>query len=402
MNPLKKIYCRIFQGVMKLLIPVFPYREPKLLDGIDEIIPLLKEKKIERILLVTDGVIHSLGLTAPLENLLKENNIECTVYNETLPNPTSDNVEDARALYVINKCQGIIAFGGGSPMDCAKGVGARIVKPKTLLWEMQGLIKIRKQLPLLIAIPTTAGTGSETTVASVIVDSHSHQKYVINDFCLIPQYAVLAPEVTVGLPKHLTSTTGMDALTHAVEAYIGRSRTKDTKKASEQAVKLIFENLEKAYENGADIDARKNMLHASYLAGTAFTKSYVGYVHAVAHSLGGKYGVPHGLANAVLLPHVLRAYGKGAHKPLAELAKAVGLVDETTSNKYAAEKFISHIEGMNARMNIPTKLDCLVASDIKEMARHANKEGNPLYPVPVLWNAKELEKIYLAVINQDK
>lgn len=401
MNPIKKIYCRAFQKVMKLLIPFFPYREPTLLNGIAEIIPVLKEKNVERLLLVTDGVIHSLGLTAPLEALLKENGIHCTVFDETLPNPTSDNVEDARALYVINKCQAIIAFGGGSPMDCAKGVGARIVKPKTLLWEMQGLIKIRKQLPLLIAIPTTAGTGSETTVAAVIVDSHSQTKYVINDFCLIPQYAVLEPEVTVGLPKHLTSTTGLDALTHAVEAYIGGSRTKDTKIASEKAVKLIFDNLERAYENGADMEARKNMLHASYLAGTAFTKSYVGYVHAVAHSLGGKYGVPHGLANAVLLPHVLRAYKKGAHKPLAELARAVGLVDNSVTREEAAEKFISHIEGMNKRMNIPATLDCIKKEDVPEMARHANKEANPLYPVPVLWNAKELEKIYLAVFNQD-
>lgn len=399
MNSIKKIFCRTFQKVMHVLIPVFPYREPVLLDGIDKIVSLLKEKNIDHVMLVTDKGIRSLGLTNPLEQLLCDNGLTCVVYDETKPNPTSENVEEARALYIDNNCQAIIAFGGGSPMDCAKGIGARIARPNMSLKNMAGLIKICKSLPLLIAVPTTAGTGSETTVAAVITDSKTHHKYVINDFCLIPKYAVLAPEVTVGLPKHLTATTGMDALTHAVESYIGRSTTKGTRAASEEAVKLIFENLEKVYENGKDLDARKNMLHASYLAGTAFTKSYVGYVHAVAHSLGGKYGVPHGLANAVILPHVLRAYGEAAHKPLASLARVAGLADNNTSDTQAAELFISHIEGMNERMGIPTKLDCIKREDIPEMAVIADMEANPLYPVPVLWDAKELEQIYLSVAN---
>ena len=194
----------------------------------------------------------------------------------------------------------------------------------------------------------------------------------------------------------------MDALTHAIEAYIGRSRTKSTKAASEQAVKLIFENLERAYENGSDIEARRNMLRASYLAGTAFTKSYVGYIHAVAHSLGGKYGVAHGLANAALLPKVLRAYGEGVTKPLAELARAIGMGEMNMSDKDLAEMMISHIEGMNRRMQIPEVLDCLRAEDIPEMAKHADKEGNPLYPVPVLWDARELERLYYLVCPEDK
>ena len=399
MNTFKKIFCRIFQKVMHVLIPVFPYREPALLDGIGEIVELLKKENIKSVLLVTDKGVRSLGLTSPLENLLNANGISCKVYDDTMPNPTSDNVEEARALYVSNACQALIAFGGGSAMDCAKGIGARIARPNMPLKNMAGLIKICKSLPLLIAVPTTAGTGSETTVAAVITDSKTHHKYVINDFCLIPQYASLTPEVTVGLPKHLTATTGMDALTHAVEAYIGRSSTKGTRAASEEAVKLIFENLEKAYENGADIEARKNMLYASYLAGTAFTKSYVGYVHAVAHSLGGKYGVPHGLANAVLLPHVLRAYGESAHKPLASLARASGLADNNTFDSQAAELFISHVEGMNERMGIPTKLDCIKKEDIPAMAVLADKEANPLYPVPALWDAEELEALYLLVYD---
>ena len=397
MNTPKKIFCRAFQKVMHLLIPVFPYREPATLGGTDEIADLLKSNDISRVILVTDKGIRGLGLTAPLEKHLEENGITCHVYDKTVPNPTSENVEEALDLYKSGDCQAIIAFGGGSSMDCAKVVGARVVCPGKPLRKMAGLIKICRRLPLLIAVPTTAGTGSETTVASVIVDSETHHKYVINDFCLIPRYAVLDPSITVGLPGFLTATTGMDALTHAVEVYVGKSKTAGTKAASIEAVKLIFENLETAYSDGSNLDARRNMLRASYLAGTAFTKSYVGYVHAVAHTLGGKYGVAHGLANAILLPHVLRAYGESAHESLAELAVAVGLVSEGTPAAEAAERIISHIEGMNERMNIQKKLDCIKREDIPAMARLADKEANPLYPVPTLWDATELEALYLLV-----
>ena len=400
MNAARKFASRVFQRVMYAAIPLLPYREPKIIRSPEGIIELLKENKLENVMIVTDKGIRSLGLTAPLEELLTKGEIKCTVYDGTMPNPTSDNVDEATDLYLKNGCAALIAFGGGSAMDCAKAVGARIARPKMPLSKMQGLLKIHKSIPLLIAIPTTAGTGSETTVASVIVDSKTHHKYVINDFCLIPKYALLDPKVTLGLPNHLTATTGMDALTHAIEAYIGKSRTKGTKSAAEMAVKLIFENLERAYNNGSDIDARANMLHASYLAGTAFTKSYVGYVHAVAHTLGGKYGIAHGLANAVLLPKVLRAYGSYATERLAELAKAVGLTDTATPAAEAAEIIISHIEKMNDKMGIPSSFPALRMVDIPDMARLADKEANPLYPVPVLWDASELEKLYHLVYSE--
>ena len=397
MNIFKKIYCRIFQKVMFLAIPLLPYREPTLLNETKEIIYILKNKKVNSILLMTGKSVRRLGYTNELENLLEANNIKYVLFDETLPNPTSDNVEKAKELYISNQCESIIAFGGGSVMDCAKAVGARIVRPKIPLKKMQGLIKIRKSLPLLIAIPTTAGTGSEVTVASVIIDSNTQHKFVISDFCLIPHYALLNPLVTVDLPKHITSTTGMDALTHAVEAYIGKSRTKKTKKAAEEAVKLIFDNLEKVYNEPNNLEARKNMLYASYLAGKAFTVSYVGYVHAIAHTLGGKYGVSHGLANAIILPKVLRAYGKGVHKRLGQLARAIGLADNNISNERASEIFILCIEEMNRRMEIPNRFDCIKKDDIPAMAKTAEKEGNPLYPVPLLWDVKELEKIYLEI-----
>ena len=395
MNILKKIYCRAFQITMRALIPVFPYREPKLLSGASEIADTLERHGIGKVMLFVSRSVRARGLTSELEGLLSEKNISAVIYDGTRPDPTSANVEEAREIYVNGGCEAIIAFGGGSVMDCAKAVGARIVCPKKPLRKMAGLIKIRRRLPLFIAVPTTAGTGSEVTVASVIVDAETHHKYVINDFSLIPHYAALLPEVTVGLPPHLTATTGMDALTHAVEAYIGRSRTKDTTRQAEESVKLILENLERAYNDGADVEARENMLRASYLAGCAFTKSYVGYVHAVAHTLGGRYGVAHGLANAILLPKILRAYGDSVVSPLARLAEVCGIANGD-SQKARANAFIERIEAMNERMQIPASFDCISVDDIPLMAKTAEREANPLYPVPTLWGADELSKIYEA------
>lgn len=222
----------------------------------------------------------------------------------------------------------------------------------------------------------------------------------MSDFPLIPAVAVLDPKVTFTLPKSLTASTGVDALTHAVEAYIGRSTTAKTRDFSKTAVKLIFENIEKAYKNGYDEVARRNMLMASHLAGGAFSRSYVGYVHAVAHSLGGAYNIPHGLANSVLLPIVLKRYGKKAYRKLKELAVAAGLADANDSAELAAKSFISQIEQLNARLDIPTTLKGIKAEDVPELAKRADKEGNPIYPVPVLWNAKELEKFYFDVMEK--
>ncbi len=285
-------------------------------------------------------------------------------------------------------------------MDCAKAVGARIAKPHQSLAQMKGILKIHKKLPLLVAIPTTAGTGSETTLAAVITDAQTRHKYAINDFPLIPRYAVLDPKVTLSLPPFITATTGMDALTHAVEAYIGNSTTPGTRKNALDAVKLIFENLDQAYENGSDKEARKNMLRASYYAGCAFTKSYVGYVHAVAHSLGGEYNVPHGLANAILLPFVLEAYGSVINKKLARLAIAVGIADKSTPEAEAATAFIQAIKDMKKRFDIGDTIPEIREEDIPKLAHYADKEANPLYPVPVLMNANELETFYYDLMEK--
>lgn len=394
MNPLKKAYCRIFQNVFKFALPLLPYRNPKIIGSVRGIPEVLEKRGYNNVLIITDAGIRSLGLTERLEQTLRRNCISYQIYDKTVANPTTVNVDEALHMYLDNDCQAIIGFGGGSSMDCAKATAARIAKPHQSLAQMKGILKVHKKLPLLIAIPTTAGTGSETTLAAVITDAKTRHKYAINDFPLIPRYAVLDPKVTLSLPPFITATTGMDALTHAVEAYIGNSTTPGTRKNALDAVQLIFENLDTAYTDGNNIEARRNMLRASYFAGCAFTKSYVGYVHAVAHSLGGKYNVPHGLANAVILPMVLETYGDSIPHKLRNLSLAAGLCDKQEDDKTAARMFIDAVKDMKKRFGIGDYIPEIQETDIPELSHYADKEANPLYPVPVLMDASELETLY--------
>lgn len=399
MNFLKKVYCRLFQFAFHAVLPILPYREPEILNSISRLPQLLSTKQFRSVLLVTDPGLRGCGATAPLEDLLREKGIRCAVYDQTRANPTVQNVEDALALYHRERCQCLIAFGGGSSIDCAKAVGARVVYPKKQLYQLKGLLRVWRKIPTLIAIPTIAGTGSEVTVTAVITDTEKKHKYTMNNFTFIPRYAVHDPAVTYTLPPHLTATTGMDALTHAVEAYIGGSTSRQTRALAEEAVRLIFENLETAYHNGGDPIARKNMLRAAYAAGIAFSKSYVGYIHAVAHSLGGQYNIPHGLANSVLMPIVLDSYGRKAHHKLRKLALAAGVATQEDSPQAAAEKLIAAIRQLNRNMGIPERLQGIREEDIPAMAKHADREANPLYPVPVLMNARELEQFYHQVAD---
>ena len=399
MNIFKKIYCRTYQFVLRTALPVLPYREPERLDSIQSLPRVLHKEGVRTVLLITDAGVRRCGLTLPLEEVLKKAQIRCVIYDKTVPNPTSDNVEQARDLYLQEKCQALIGFGGGSSIDCAKGVGARIAKPRQSLKGMGGVLRVHHKLPPVIAIPTTAGTGSEVTLAAVITDSQTHHKYAITDFCLIPRYAVLDPELTRSLPRSLTATTALDALTHAVEAYIGQSTTKETRANAIQAVQLIFANLDRAYQNGGDMTARRNLLTAAYLAGNAFSKSYVGYVHAVAHSLSGKYNLPHGYTNAVLLPWVLEKYGSVIHEKLLELALAAGVAKDGMTPEEGARAFIAAIRAMNHRFQLPDFFKEIRSEDISELARTADREGNPLYPVPVLMDHTALEEIYTTVMG---
>ena len=399
MNLLAAAGCRAFQTVMKWAIPFLPYREPRILNSVQDVPTLLREQDISCVLLVTDPFLHISGLLEPLKQALEGASLRYVLYDQTSSNPTVSNVEAARELYLQNGCQGLIGFGGGSAIDCAKAVGARIARPRKSIPQMRGILRILRPIPYLIAVPTTAGTGSETTVATVITDDANGHKFPISDFPLIPRAAVLDAEITRSLPAHVTATTGMDALTHAIEAYIGRSTTRETRAYAIRAATLVAENLEKSYHDGNDMVARSNMLNAAYLGGSAFSRSYVGYCHAVAHSLGGKYHTPHGLANAVLLPYVLEAYGSSIYEKGKDISIAMHLVGPSADSREATQRLIAEIRAMNQRMNIPEKLEGIRAEDIPQLAAYAAKEANPLYPVPVLMTRKELEQFYYNVME---
>lgn len=396
-----KAFCRTYQGVFRVAVNFLNWKEPELIKGagsVKKLPEVVKANGHNSVLVVTDKGLMNLHLLDGLFEGLEKSGVKYAVYDGTQPNPTIDNIEEARQLYVDNKCSALVAFGGGSPMDCAKVAAARIAKPKKTVQQMRGTLKILKKLPALYAVPTTAGTGSETTIAAVVSDPRTHEKYALQDPVLRPKYAVLDPELTVGLPPHITSTTGMDALTHAVEAYIGHSNTKETAAAAEKATKMIFDNILKVYENGKDIEARENMLEASYLAGIAFTRAYVGYVHAIAHNLGGMYGTPHGLANAVILPYVLEYFGESAYERLAKLADIAGLETTGMTDAQKAQFFIAKIKEYNKLMNIPEHID-IQEKDIPTIAKRALKEGNPLYPVPKIMDYDDCVSVIKKVGN---
>ncbi len=394
---LKNIYYRTYQTAFKAVMgtDLFNWKEPELLEGpgaVRRLPAFVKSKGINKVLVVTDKGLTGLHLLDGMYEELDKANVQYVVYDGVQPNPSIENIEEAKDMYITNNCEALIAFGGGSPMDCAKAAGARVTNPNISVRDMRGLLHIRHALPPFFAVPTTAGTGSEVTLAAVVTDESTHEKCPINDPKLRPKYAVLDPELTLGLPPKITSTTGMDALTHAVEAYIGRSNVANTEEYAEKAVKLIFDNVEKAYNNGQDVEARNNMLKASYYAGMAFTRAYVGYVHAIGHNLGGYYHVPHGLAMAVILPHILDFYGEAAYERLARLAEIAG-VKAAGTNETKAKAFIAEVRAMNERMGIPTGFDCIKEEDIPVIAERALKEGNPLYPVPKIMDKADCEAL---------
>ena len=387
-----KVYCRIYQGVMKIGMYFLPWKMPETLEGADSIKRLpawIKEKGFKNVLIVTDHNLVKLHLLDSLFEKLQEEELHYVLYDGIEPNPTDVNVEEGVALYLKHHCDAMIAFGGGSPMDCAKGIGARIAKPHKSVAQLQGLFKVLKRIPIIFTVPTTAGTGSETTIAAVITDSNTHHKASINDISLMPKYAVLDPKLTIGLPPQVSATTGMDALCHAVEAYTNNTyNSKVEKDLSRKAVKLIYDNLYKVYLDGSDLQGRQNLQRAAFYAGRAFTRGSVGYVHAIGHTLGGLYGTPHGLAMSILLPLVMKQYGSAAHKRLAELCDVCGIQAKGQSDADKANAFIAWMEDLKVKMNIPKYPD-IKEKDLDQIVEWAYKEGNPLYPIPVTWSKDE-------------
>lgn len=394
MNPFKLFYCRFFQRVLFLASFCLPWRQPKRLQGYEAIAIELAKLKKSKPLVVTDEGIHRLGLEKPLLESLEGMDCPAALFHEVQANPTLSMVERGFAFYQEQGCDCLIALGGGSAIDCAKAIAIKIAYPNKSLNKFKGILHIHRKLVPLFAIPTTAGTGSETTLAAVVVDEKTREKYQIDDPKLIPAYAVFEPSLLVGLPPSIIATTGMDAFTHAIEAFIGGSNTKGTKRAAQLAMKLIHDHLLSFYGGENKIEHAKRMQEAAFLAGVAFTRAYVGYVHALAHALGGAYNVPHGYANAVLLPYVLEAYGRKASKRLAKLYDGLQLGPASLPDETKAAGFVSYLRNLNRAMGIDAHFSSLVREeDFALLAKRAEKEGNPLYPVPKILNVGELEAI---------
>jgi len=392
---MKKVYARTRHYIFKLLGRVLPIPEPEVISGPGSTVrcpDILKAEGINNVLVVTDKDIIKIGLIDGLLESLQKGGINYTVFSDIQPNPTIENVEEGLIVYKDNNCEGVVAFGGGSPIDCAKIIAARTTNKKPVK-KMKGLFKLWRRVPFLLAIPTTAGTGTEATIVAVITDRQEHEKFAINDMKLCPNTCILDPELLSGLPPHLTATTGMDALTHAIEAYIGLIGTPKTNKWAIEAVTLTFKNLERSYHDGTDMEAREAMLMASHYGGKAFTRAYVGYVHAVAHNLGGVYGLPHGLGNAIVLPYILELSKDACIGKMADLAVAAGLGDTSEDNTTLADKLIIGIRTLNNTMNIPATVEGIKEEDIPMLAKRIEEEGNPAYPVPKLLWAEDFEKL---------
>ncbi len=400
MNIFFKGYCRIYQKSLKIASHFIPFPEPKLIEGsnsLNKVPSILKDHKKIHPLIVSGKTISRLGLFNPLLDSLKAAGIEFTIFDETIPNPTFEVVEKAYLKYKENDCDSIIAFGGGSTIDAAKAIGVKAIYPSRDLSSFKKILSVHHKTPFLIAIPTTAGTGSEATVAAVLIDSKTKDKFSINDPVLIPDVAILDDTLLSNLPSKTIAETGMDALTHALEAYIGRSSTIKTNEYALTALKLIQNYLYDFYSDHTNEIARANMQKASYLAGVSFTKAYIGYVHALAHALGGYYNISHGLANAILLPYVLEAYDKKAYRRLAEICDDLSLIDPLSDKASKSKAVIAWIRELNEKMGIPSHFGNLIKNDaeLEFLAEHAYKEANPLYPVPKELGKEKLKEILI-------
>ena len=386
--------CRAFQCCFAVGARFLPWRTPEVYSGSGSLLrvaDILKKEGLRRPFVVASRRQCADEHFRRLQEVLDMQDILLSIFSAVEPNPSVETVEKIAEQYRIDRCDCFLVIGGGSPMDAAKAAAARLARAEKTVPQLGGLLKVRRRIPTLIAVPTAAGTGSETSIAAVIT-GRDHRKYAVSDLCLIPRYAILDPTLSAGLPPHITAETGMDALTHAVEAYLSRFyNTRKTREQAERAVVTIFSHLERAYRDGASLPDRAAMLQASFDAGAAFTRASVGNVHAIAHTLGGLYGTAHGLANAVLLPIVLEDYGAAAYPRLARLAHLVGI--QEASAEASARAFIAEIRAMNARMGIPDHFDCIRSEDIPLMASWACREANPVYPVPVIYDRARFARV---------
>lgn len=398
----KKIGYRANTKVMEKGLPLvdIAFPGPKLVSGANssnELPAILEELGVTRAMIVTGPTVGK-TIVPPIMANIESAGIACEVYSKVEANPSVNTIEAIRELYINTGCNGFLAIGGGSPMDAAKAAAARVAKPNTPIGKMSGLFKVLRKVDPIIAVPTTSGTGSEATMGAVISDHEEHHKYAIMDSFLVPKYAVLDPVLTVSMPPFVTATTGVDALTHAVESYITWAyNTNESNRNAEAAVVKIFRNLERAYADGSDLEAREEMLIASYRAALAFNRTAVGYIHAIAHAMGGIYNTAHGLANAVIMPIVLEDYGEVVHPQLAHLAEITG-IKTSGSDAEKAAAFINAIRELNKKMGLPTGFDFIEQKDFPQIIEWALAEGNKTYPVPVIYNEARMRHVLNRIV----
>lgn len=386
---------RVETAALTLGCKFFTFREAVPVTGRGcrrEIPGVLKKLGVKKVLVVTGRHVGKSIAPEIIENI-RLSGLEAVHYSEVTANPTTTTVFEIKDMYMKEGCDGFLAIGGGSPIDAAKAAACLCARPRATLNDLAGLLKIMKNIPPFVAVPTTSGTGSETTMAAVVTDAETHHKYAIMDPHIIPDYAVMDPELVVGLPQKTTSATGMDALCHAVESYVSvMNKPEKSRRYAEEATVLIFRYLERAYNDGSDMEAREKLMEAAYKAGWSFGRTGVGNVHAIAHTLGGLYNTAHGLANAVILPIVLEDYGKAVYKPLARLAELDGIKTDG-SDEEKAKAFIAEIYAMNKRMDMPEGFAFIEEKDIPKMCAYACSEANPTYPVPVIYDKPHFEKL---------
>ncbi|WP_404343626.1 iron-containing alcohol dehydrogenase [Pseudoalteromonas mariniglutinosa] len=387
-------FYRIYHFILKTLVSLIGIPDPILYQGKEGLETWLSTQKPNtKLLVVTDKTLAELAIPDVILEHMRSAQIQWYLYIDVAVNPTIENVENGVVCYQQQQCQGIVAIGGGSVMDCAKLIAARVTRPNKSLPQLKGLFKIIKSLPPVCAIPTTAGTGSETTVAAVVNDPQKKAKYAVTDFVLVPKSAILMAELTLSLPPTITATTGLDALTHAIEAYIGINGSTYSDEKALAAIKLIFSELPVVYTHTDNVAAREKMLLASFYAGQAFTRASVGYIHAIAHQLGANYGTAHGLANSVLLMPVLRFYGPAVYPKLAEIARYCHFSSANNSVTEDAMCFLNELDNLLVKLNIPSFLAEIKQQDIKTLAAAAIQEAHPGYPVPVFMDRAQCESI---------
>lgn len=386
---------RAYMYMFKAVTAVLPFKWPHTFEGAGSSLELVRHIAKEghtNVLVVTDAMLVKLGLISEILDEMEKQGIAYRVYDGVLPDPTVAQIEAGVDIQKEMNAQAILAIGGGSSIDAAKVIAARAKNNKSAL-KMAGLFRVFRGIIPLYAIPTTAGTGSEVTIAAVVSDPEQQRKLPIVDTSLMPLAAALDSGLMTGLPAPITAATGMDALTHAVEAYISRNAMKRTDGKAIEATQLIMANLGKAYADGSNLDARQAMTRGSHLAGIAFTQAGVGYVHAIAHNFGALYHTPHGLANAIVLPYILEySKEKCAHR-LADLARACNIGNANGSNAELADAFIERVKEMKESLGIPATLDALKAEDIPQIATAALQEARFTYHVPRYMNKATCESI---------